>query len=157
MGITSQSHALTLTASVVVTAASVGMMFFAFMSSDTTIKPFLIVASISLVSVVILNVVMIIKHENDKKEQHDTLTELDPKFCPDYWTNMHDSCQGHMCKPVFEETEGTVIMSTAFSVQGTPINQVKDTNSDGVCESRNIRMYPWLEIDNACGAIERKI
>ena len=156
MGAKTRSHAISLTVSVVLSSVSVGMLFFAMMSS-TAIKPFLIAASACIIAAVTFNVILIVKTENDKHDQHDKLKDISPKFCPDYWTNMYSPCDGQTCKPTFDEPDKTVIMSSSQPRDvGTPISNIGvGLNGDGVCETRGTRAYPWTELDNACDSRER--
>lgn len=156
MAVAKRSHVMLLVVSVLVTSACAGMLFYAY-AVDTKIRPFLVAVSCLFIASIVYQVYRVIQYENDKKEAHDKLKNLNPKFCPDYWTNSNDPCEGHMCKPTFDEAGGTVYMSAAFNTHGTPIGMVKDNNGLGVCETRESRLYPWVEIDNACDARERKV
>lgn len=154
MSVSKPSYALSLTVSVFMVATATSMLVFAYVQPDNNLFLFLLTLGVVLIGVVVLNVVGIVRREGDKTSKNKELSQINPKYCPDYWTNSYDKCSGNMCTPVFREDAGTVVMSSAFdSARGTPISQMQA----GICETRGARTFPWLEVDNSCDAKERKV
>lgn len=151
------SLAISLTLSVFLISASIGMLLYAYLMPDSSMRLFLSALSLSLLAAVGFNIAYVIRIEQEKREQHKQKARVDPRYCPDYWRNRFDRCSGNSCTPVFEEGDGTHVIMSQDHAQtvGTPLSNLRTANGRGLCQSRDDRQFPWIEVDIACDAKDR--
>lgn len=153
----SSALAISLTVSTLVISISIGLLLYAFLLPETQVRVFVTTLGMAMIAAVGFNVAYIIRAEQEKRKRHEGKSRVDPRYCPDYWRNNFDPCTGNSCLPVFEEASGShVIMSDDHAQNvGTPLTQLIGANGQGLCQTRDERGFPWVEVDIACDARER--
>ena len=156
MSVNKPSYAHALIASVFISAAAAGMLFFAFFNGSGSITTFLVAGGALLLLAVGVSVARIVSVEAGKKDKHAELSNVGPRYCPDYWTSSYNACSGSTCTPTFDENGGRVIMTTDYNKSvGTSIKQLSTGGTKTLCAST--RNFPWVEVGNSCDASTRKL
>lgn len=159
MGMFDDTHAWSVTLSVVFVALSIGMLSFAALAPGTRILAFLITIGVSLIAAVAIHGYGIYRYETERIAEHKKLAKVQPEQCPDYWTGRYDACSNSMvCEPYFQ-TADPHAPKVFMHRQMSPVNvqQHAAKGADRVCADDLTREYPWMEVTNSCDARGRSL
>lgn len=154
------THAWAITLSVIFVSVSIGMLAFAGLAPSTKITTFLIAQAITLIAAVSVNSWGIYTYEKNKIAQHKKLSKVEPKNCPDYWTSRYDACtQSMVCDPYFETSDrhAPKVFMNGDNLSPINVQQHAARGSDQLCSDDNNRLFPWMEITNACDTRGRAV
>lgn len=160
MGILEDTHAWSITLSVVFVSFAVGMVAFAGLAPRTRISTYLLAQAVTLVAAVSVHGWGIYSYETNKVSEHKLLSQVQPKMCPDYWTGRYDACtQSMVCDPHFETGDPQAPRVFMNGDSHAPINvaQHAAAGPDQLCAADNTRAFPWMEVTNACDARGRAV
>lgn len=163
MGIFDDTHAWSVSLSVVFVSFAVGMMAFVLLVPGSRITTYLLTQAVTLAAAVSVHGWGIYRYEKDRVDEHKKLSRIEPKDCPDYWTSRYDACtQSMVCDPYFDTTDRhapRVFMNPDSTSGASHINvkQYAAQGADAVCTADNSRTFPWLEVTNSCDARGRSL
>lgn len=160
MGMLDNTHAWAITLSVVFVSLAIGMLAFAGLAPRTKITTYLVAQAITLVAAVAVSGWGIYRYEKDKVAEHKALSKVEPKGCPDYWTGRYDACtQSMVCDPYFETSDphAPKVFMNGDSLSPINVEQHSARGEDQLCAEDNSRVFPWMEITNACDAKGRAV
>lgn len=159
MGMLDNTHAWAISLSVLFVSAAVGMLAFAVLAR-TKISTYLMAQAVTLIAAVAVNSWGIYSYETDRVAQHKELSKVQPKDCPDYWTGRYDACtQSMVCDPHFETSDphAPKVFMNGDSLSPVSVEQHAARGASQLCSEDNTRLFPWMEITNACDARGRAV
>ena len=155
------AHALPIMVSVGMMIAAVCIMAYSLLSPQSSIRPFLVTFSIAVGLISFNKLLDVAWYEKRIDQLHKSLAVVSPESCPDYWQAGFSKCSGQSCRPYFHgqsmEGEGGTVWMLEDAVEDTEI-RMKDYSSmspDTLCAEN--RQYPWMELQNKCGARNRSV
>ena len=160
MGMFDDTHAWSITLSVVFVSFAIGMLAFAGLAPQTKITVYLVTQAITLVSAVAVHGWGIYRYEKERVAQHNELRKVQPQHCPDYWTGRYDSCtQSMVCDPYFETDDqfAPKVFMNGDSLSQMNAHQHAAQGPEQLCTTDNNRTFPWMEVTNSCDARGRAV
>lgn len=160
MGMFDNTHAWSITLSVVFISFAIGMMAFAGLAPATKITTYLVAQAITLIAAVAVHGWGIYSYEKQRVEQHKALSRVEPKECPDYWTGRYDACtQSMVCDPYFDTADphAPKVFMNGESLSPMNVQQHAAQGADQICGGDTNRTFPWLEVTNSCDARGRAV
>lgn len=160
MGMFDDTHAWSITLSVVFVSLAIGMLAFAGLAPSTKITTYLVAQAITLTAAVSIHGWGIYNYEKQRVKQHKSLSLVQPKKCPDYWTGRYDACsQSMVCDPYFETADPLAprVFLNGDSLSPLNVQQHSAQGPEQLCTDDNNRSFPWMEITNSCDARGRVV
>eukprot|EP00873_Tetraselmis_striata_P033824 jgi/Tetstr1/454088/TSEL_041007.t1 len=160
MGMLDNTHAWSITLSVVFVSFAVGMAVFAALVPSSKVTAYLAVQSAALVAAVAVHGWGIYKFEKDRVKEHNLRRQVDPKSCPDYWTGRYDSCtQSMVCDPHFDtgDIHNPRVFMNGENLAPIDVVQHSARGADQMCVEDEAGTFPWMEVSNSCDARGRAV
>lgn len=160
MGMFDDTHAWSVTLSVIFVSLAIGMLAFAGLAPGTRVFAFLVTLGVALIGGVSLHSYGIYRYETDRIAEHKRISTVDPQQCPDYWTGRYDACsQSMVCDPFFQthDPHSPKVFMKGADQTSMNVKQHAARGPDRVCSEDLVRQFPWIEVTNSCDARGRAV